>query len=223
MKMAGEAGAMKALALTGRRLVRRADGWAVIGGRDRRSRAVAEVEADAARRLVASGRVAPAQGNGYVLSERAEPAAAPGPGVLAAAGRPRSRRSGAGFVGLAWRAAEGAGPLSARQAEAGLRLVRDTESAGRDATLSMAWDAIPADRGPRSSGRGGLGGAARQAGLRLRRVRSRAGEWAYALAWAACVDGRTLEDMETKFGLARRTGAALLARALEEVASAYEG
>jgi hypothetical protein len=213
--------ALRLLAPTGRRLVRRAAGWAVIGGHDARARAVIELAEDAALRLLAMDAVRAAEGGGYVLASGDE-AARPGPGVFIAAGQPRSQRAGVGFVALARRAAEGEGPLTLRQSSAGLRLTADVEAAGRDPCLSMAWDGTPGARGRRQGGRSSRPVSAGDAMRRLARVKARAGAPAFALAHAACVEGRTLVDLEARFGLARRSGAEALARALEAVAAGYE-
>lgn len=213
--------ALRLLAPSGRRLVRRASGWAVIGGGDARARAVMELAESAALRLLAMDEVRAADGGGYVLTGGDE-ATTPGPSVFIAAGEPRSHRAGAGFVALARRAAEGEGALSLRQASAGLRLTADVEASGRDPSLSMAWDGMPGERGRRRGGRSGRPMSAGEAVRRLARVKAHAGEFAFALAHAACVEGRPLADLEARFGLVRRSGAAALANALEAVAAGYE-
>jgi len=42
------------------------------------------------------------------------------------------------------------------------------------------------------------------------------------LAWLACVEGGTLGAIKTKMGLGQRALGAALARALEDIANAYE-
>lgn len=214
--------ALQALSRSGRRLVRRASGWAVIGGTDGRARAIAELDEPTARRLLESGSVRPAAGGGYVLGENADVGVAPGPGVVAAAGHPRSRRAGAGFAHLAQQAAAGEGPLSLRQALAGVRLTADVEAAMLDRSLSMTWDGMPGPRGRKGGGRAARGSSTSAAQARLRRVRAGVGEFSFELARAACIDGRTLADLEVRYGLARRSCAEALAHALERLADAYE-
>lgn len=194
----------------------------MIGGTDGRARAIAELDETVARRLLESGSVQPAAGGGYVLGEKADAGAAPGLGVLTAAGQPRSRRAGAGFAQLAQRAAAGEGPLSMRHALAGMRLMADVEAAMLDRSLSMAWDGVPGPRGRKGGGRAGRGSSTSAAQARLRRVRAGVGKFSFELARAACIDGRTLADLEVRFGLVRRSGGEALAHALERLADAYE-
>lgn len=216
--------ALCALQLSGRRLVRRAAGWAIIVGCDTRVRPQIALSETAGLELLALDEIQPAAGGGYVLVEEdAEVAARPGLGVLVAAGQPRSQRAGAGFAGLARRALEGEGSLSPRQAAAGLRFTADAEASGCDPGLSMAWDGLPGIRGRRRGGRVVRAPSAGEAAHRLRRIRDRVGEFAFAVAHAACVEGRPLGDLESRFGLARRSGAETLGRALEAVAEAYDG
>jgi hypothetical protein len=215
--------ARRALKLSGRRLVRRADGWRVISGMDRRGRSVMQVANDAALGMLAKGELRAAIGGGYVLAPAEDQAAEPGLRIFVAAGQPRAGASSGGFVALARRAMEGEGPLSIRQASAGLRLVADAEATGRDRGLSMSWEMQVRDHGRRSGGWAGAPPSAREAMRRLRHVQVRAGEQAFALAHAACVEGRPLAWLEVRFGLPSRGGADALVDALEQVANAYEG
>lgn len=212
--------ALRAMAISGRRLLERGDGWAVVVSVDRRRRPLLKLSDAEARELIADGRVSAAAGGGYVLEGAVAPAC--GPSAFVAAGRPRSRRGGAGFVGLAMRAARGEGPLSLRQAEAGLRLVKDAETAGQRPGLTMDWDAPAADRRPRGPGRAGLLDAAKDAEGRLAKLERAVGADAFALCWAACVEALPLRALEARFGLARRSGPARVGEALEAVAGAYD-
>ena len=218
--------ARRALKVSGRRLMQLAGGsWAVLADGDRRRRAVVELAAHEGATLLAEGRLVPAEGGGYVLAAGApapaEPEAAPGPGIFLAVGAPRSRQGGAGFVGLARRAAEAGAVLSLRQVRAGLRLIADAERSLSVPGLTMDWDAVPSSRGRRAGQAGGIAASARAATVRIAKLREAAGD-GLALAWAACVEGRPLSRIESRFGLAARSGAAQLAKALEKIARAYD-
>jgi hypothetical protein len=219
--------ALRMLATSGRRLVRREAGWAVLPGSDLRRRPVLHLTLEEGARLMASNRITAAtQGPGYMLADRPgemepqEPR--PGPEVFRAVGAPSSRIGGAGFLGLARRAESGDGPLSLRAVQAGLRLVADAEASLRRPGLSMNWDAIPADRGRRAAGSGGLGTAARAAANRLAHVASRIGPTRHALVWAACVEGWPLSRLAAQRGLAIRRVGEALGEALEALADAYD-
>lgn len=218
--------ARRALRASGRRLMQLGDGgWAVMVGVDRRRRVVAVLERSEGRALVEGGEVAPAEGGGYVLAARGgEPGAArpAGAAIFSAAGVWRARRSGNGFAGLARHAGEPGAALSLRQVRAGLRLIADAERGMRTARLGMDWSATPAARGRRSGRDGGQDRAARAAMLRLARLKAADGP-GFALAWAACVEGRALAAIERRFGLAKRRAAAKLAEALEGIAERYDG
>lgn len=225
--------ARRALRASGRRLMQLGDGgWAVLIGGDRRRRALATLTPQDGRALVDGGEVEPAEGGGYVLvrdeaageadAAAAQTPAMPGPSVFIAAGLHRSSMRGAGFAGLARRAGESDAALSLRQAHAGLRLIADAERAARTAGLTMDWSAAPASRIRRAGRSGGQNAAAREASLRIARLKA-ADAAGFALAWAACVEGRSLASLERRLGLPRRTAAARLAEALEDIAAGYDG
>lgn len=215
---------VKALSFSGRRLVRRASGWAVLAGADLRGRSLVACEDEAARRLVEVGVVRPAaSGPGYVLSQPGEVETAPQAGVMAmaAAGAPRSRTPG-GFVDLVRRAGEGDGPLSARAAAAGLRLVTDAEDSQRDPRLSMSFSGMPHQRGRRGGGAGGSPARSLGAAMRLQRLAETLGKETFATCWRACVEGLSLVQLARREGATPRFAGALLAGALSRLADAYE-
>jgi hypothetical protein len=222
--------ARRALGFSGRRLVETDAGWAVLAGGDRRRRPIVQLSDGEGRELIACGAAVPAAGGGYVGCGEREQArgdreaiAMAGEAVFVAVGLPRRDVFGAGFAGLAKRAARGEGPLSVRQARAGVRLIADAEQSRRDARLTMDWEAGPADRVRRGAGGGGLAEAARAAAARLAQAERKAGAAAYRLAWAACVEQMSLAKLEATFGYERRTAGERLSEALEAVAQAYEG
>lgn len=221
--------AKRALAFSGRRLIERDDGWAVMAGADRRRRPVVRLSDGEARELIAGGRVKAARGGGFIgcdVSDVTEMCAAQaelGDAVFVAVGVSRRQGCGPGFAGLARRAARGDGPLSLRQAQAGLRLIADAEARGREAGLTMNWEGVPADRVRRRAGPGGRAFAARAAALRLERVARGVGVAVWTLAWAACVERLSIAQLEQRFGYRAREGGERLSEALEALAGAYEG
>jgi hypothetical protein len=220
--------ALRALRVSGRRLVQRNGRWEIRA--DARSRRVAMVKEEAVALLLADGKLAPADGGGHVLTAAAveevtaSDAEAPpsaGPWILAVAGR-RRRAAGRGFAGLTQRVLAEDGPLTLRQAAAGLKLIADAEQSGRDSGLTMNWDAGPVDR-RRRSGRGPARlRAARQAEQRIRRARARLGEPAFALVWSACIDQVPLSRLEQCYRLPAKGAAGALAGALEKLAEVYD-
>jgi hypothetical protein len=223
--------ALRMLGRSGRRMLPCRMGWAVVSGADARLRPQAVLLRAEGERLIAEGAVRPARGGGYVLAS-IEAAEAPEEDVVhvspaaffvaAGGGAAKRKGSGAGFVALAQRARMGEGPLSLRQVEAGLRLIRDAEQAGRDPKLSMRWDGVVVDGGGGPSA-GGLAPVARQAEQRLRSVRAEAGEAAFTLAWTACVEARPMVVLAVRAGVGARKVGVMLAAALEKVAKGYEG
>ncbi len=218
---------VRALTPSRRRLVRSPRGWAVLGPAS--SRPLLEVEARDGDRLLALGWATPAEaGAGYCLDDamrgagRLEVERSPGASVFLAIGRPRARKAGPGFAGLAHLAEQGGGPLSLRQAGTGLRLIADAERAGAEPSLTMNWSATPSTLRRRDGARGATWLAA-EARRVLYRLEQAVGEPAFRLAWAACVDGLTLSALEQRFSLARRGAGAVLADALERLAEAYDG
>jgi len=215
-----------ALRISGRRLVElRPGAWAVLARADRRARRLMAVDGDTVARLLHERKLQRTDDGACVLAEGL--VAAPRPIVsawaLIAAGRPRrSGEPSKGFLGLAVLARRGAGPLSMRQVKAGMRLIADAEREHNSAGLTMNWDAGPTDKRARGPQRGGQTLSAASASARLKRVRALAGEDAWRLAWLACVDGATLEALKEKTGLPQRAVGAALARALAQLANAYE-
>ena len=142
--------------------------------------------------------------------------------VFAAAGIAQSRMGGAGFVGLARRAEGGEGPLTLRAVQAGLRVIQDAEISYRRPGLTMNWDAIPADRGRRSAGSGGLSVTAREADERLRLAKAALGEAGFGLVWRACVEAEPLTVLARQTGIAAATVVTRLGASLERLADTYD-
>lgn len=197
---------------------------------DRRLRAVLQLTQQEVERLKADKLIVPAASGGYVLApdnqvEARDPDAQPaaGPWIFNAAGVAASNLAGPGFAGMALRAQLGEGPLTLRQAAAGVRLVEDVEQAARNPSLTMNWDAAPADKTRRSGVSGGRIHPARRAQLRIDKVKSALGEGAFALVYSACIRRLPTRELERRHGLARRAGHKALAAALETVAEIYDG
>ena len=221
--------ALRALAISGRRLLRRHNGaWGVHGGSDRRRRPLAMLGGDMVERLMREGRLVEAGDGSLVLATQhpaQRPTEPPPRWVFIASGarRPCRRNGGIGFAGLAMLAQEGRGPLSLRQVMAGLRLVRDAEQAASDARLTMNWDAGPVTRQRRSGTTPGAVGDAVRALRELQALRETLGEPAWRFLWAMCVDGDSLRALMRRFGLQSREMHAAAAEALERLAEAYDG
>lgn len=215
-----------ALRISGRRLVEvRPGAWSVLTRDDRRARRLMTVDGDMVARLLGEQKLRLTGDGACVLADGLIIAPPPSTSAwaLIAAGRPRrSREPAKGFLGLAVLARRGAGPLSMRQVKAGLRLVADAEREHNSSSLTMNWDAGPSDRRARGPHRGGQTASAANASAQLKRVRALAGEDAWRLAWLACVDGATLSALRQKSGLSQREVGVALARALEQIANAYE-
>lgn len=218
---------LRALAQPGRRLVARGEGWSVHARGDRRTRALAVAAAAEVRALAESGRIAPApDGDGYVAAEEAHTFDAAARFVPPAGWRPqlaasRGAAHGAGFVGLARRAEAGQGPLSRRGALAGARLIADAEAAAADRALSMNWEGLPRDPS-RTPGPAAPGGRSAGARARIARLKAAAPARSLAIAWAACVEGRSLVRLAAAFNLGSGGGAQALAEALETLADVYD-
>lgn len=216
---------LRALFETKRRLEREGTSlWSVRSSQDRRRRPIAWISVRDAAWLVEDGALVAAEDGRLKLAaaERARLTALPAdPKAWMAAGLPRARATGETFVTMALKAQQGEpSPLSLRQTAAGLRLIADAERAASSPSLSMNWDAVPASTGPRGGGEPVGGGSAR---ARLAKLSEAVGEPAFAMAMAACVEGRSVRWLEDRFGLVRRRGAQALARALERLADAYDG
>lgn len=226
----GVARAMRALTISGRRLMRGRDGgWGVYGTSDRRRRPLARLDADVVARLASEGHLVDAGAGTFVLAGlEDEGALAPVPPprwvfVAAAARKPGRRTGGIGFASLAMMAREARGPLSLRHVQAGLRLVRDAERAAADMRLTMNWDAGPVTRQRRSSVPVGPGGDAQQATRELQALRSSLKEATWRLVWSLCVDGDSLRAIARRYGIGPKDVHAAAAQALDALASAYDG
>jgi len=145
------------------------------------------------------------------------------PWLFEAVGIPPPSSRGVGFAGLARRAQAGEGPMSLRQALAGLRLIADAEQSLRAERITMDWDGIVADRQRRRGRDGGLSRTARVAAVRLARVKAAAGESDWTTAWAACIERVSVHTLAKRRGVRRRDMRATLCNALESIAAAYDG
>ncbi|MDP3738624.1 MAG: DUF6456 domain-containing protein [Hyphomonadaceae bacterium] len=222
----------RVLGVSGRRLVESAEGWVVIANTDKRRRPVLRLAAEEAVRLVADGKVVPARrGGGYVsaapaVSDGSSPETpAAGPWLFAAAGIGKAQAKGRDFAALALAAFAGNGPLSMRQASAGLKLIEDAEQASRDPALTMNWEAGPVDRQRRSGGAPAGPRAAVAAGRRLMRIRDAMRESGpvFPIVWAACVQQAPLLALRRRFDLKKEAVVEALGDALEKLADAYDG
>lgn len=216
---------LRALEISGRRLFRQRDGrWGVMRDSDRRRRPLLTLSAETVERLSAAGEVRRADEETFVRPATTVRDDVPPPRALfvAASLRPPGRRSGGvGFAGLAMLAREGRGPLSLRHVQAGLRLVADAESAAADPRVTMNWDAGPVTRTRRGGADGGRRGDARLAARRMERVRVRAGEDNWRMAWALCVDAEPLGAVRRRFAISQRVLHARVAEAMEALAAGY--
>ena len=215
---------LRALRITGRRLVKVAVGWSVQGGGDRRRKARLVLEDAEVVRLAEEGKLLIAGEDVFVLAGvNVEPHPPVQPWVFITAGMRRTARyAGIGFMALALRARKGEGPLTMRHVQAGLRMIADVERRETSRGLTMDWDAGPVDRQRRGGGAGGLRGSSAQAQRRLRRVKALAGAEAWSVAWAVCIEGASLRGVQARFALLQRDVGKTVAAALEAVALAYE-
>jgi hypothetical protein len=217
---------LMALRISGRRLMRRADGtWGVRCGANMRRPMRMRVDAALVEKLTVEGRLSEDPLGGFVLADQF---ADRGPPVqdwaMLAAGVPkRNRGGGFGFRRLAIQARSGHGPLTLRHVKAGMRLAADAEREATGPGLTMDWLAVPAGKTRRGPGRGGQAASAAEATRRLRLVRSRVGEPAWRIAWATCVESATLATLRRQFGLDDDGLGPEIAAALEAVADAYDG
>ncbi|HEX5006668.1 MAG TPA: DUF6456 domain-containing protein [Hyphomonadaceae bacterium] len=215
---------VRILRVSGRRLVECDGEWRVLPGGDRRRRTLMVLDTACVGRLL-SEKLIVASTNGYVLADSEAPSGerpAAGPWIFQAACVPDGKGRWKGFARLAEMARHGRGPLSLRQALAGLRLIEDAEIAARDSLLTMNWDAVPSDRNARSGGNGGLQPHARLAAQRIACIRAALGKRDFTIVYAACVDRVNLKALETRFGLKRLEARRLLPEALETVAEVYD-
>jgi hypothetical protein len=223
----------RVLGVSGRRLVESSEGWVVIAGTDRRRRPLLKLAPDEVARSIAEQRITPTKGGGFVIpatrdgigdgspGDQEEPAAGPWVYERLSAPRPKGR----GFAALAQQAFRAEGPLTMRQASAGLQLIEDAEQASRDPGLTMNWDAGPADKKRRGPGAPPASRASVAATGRIRRVREALAsrETDFPLLWAACVQQLSLQGLQRRFNFTRRALGPALEGALERLADAYVG
>jgi hypothetical protein len=220
--------ALRALQRSGRRLIQRRKDWAVVGASSAATFATL-TQADVAM-LAAENLIAPAECGGHIAAPPDADATPPleiiprtGQWVFDAIGCTSRKPRGLGFAGLASRAHAGEGPLSMRQALAGLRLIEDAEQSFRGERTTMDWSGLVVD-GQRRRGRdGGLAHAARKAHERIARVRAEAGEAMFALAWSACVERASIRSLARARGVKGGEVQRRLSLALEKLAAAYDG
>lgn len=223
-RVAYVARAMRALALSGRRLVRTSEGWRVLVNADRRRRGRFLLTDEEVSALAEAGRLSEVEAGMYVT---ADVKVAPAPQVepwafIVAARREVQRSQGTGFSALAWRARRGEGPLTMRQVEAGLKLIKDVEQRDNSRGLTMNWDMGPVDKQKRGGTSGGFKCLAMQAATRLGRVRKHMSGEAFKIVWALCIDARTLREIGARFRISRRHIERAIVDALEEAAWAYD-
>lgn len=218
--------ALRALAVSGRRLMLLADdAWGVLSGRDRRFRPLVRLDGETVMRMVAAREIVAADEQSWVLApDYVAETPSPAPRwvfTATAARRVGERMRGFGFIGMARQARAGGGPITLRQARAGLRLIADAERAMADTRLTMNWDAGPSDKNRRGGTSGGRVGSALAAATELRRVRRRMGEPAWRLLWSLCVDGDSLNRAMKRFAITQTQIKAQVEQALDKLAEAY--
>lgn len=216
--------ALRALGLSGRRLLRTREGWSVLLSADRRRRGRMFLTDEEVVSLVEGGRLREVEADMYVLSDvvapprlEIEPWA-----FMVATRRDTARPHGRGFSALAWRARKGDGPLTMRHVEAGLRLIKDVEQRESSRGLTMDWDAGPVDRHRRSGTSGGFRGIAAKASERVRRLRRHMSVDGFGLVWALCIEALPLRTLAARFRISKRQIEEVVAEALEEIAQAYD-
>ena len=220
--------ALRVLQRSGRRLIQRRRDWAVVGA----SNAIVFAtltQADVAM-LAAEKLIVAAEGGGHVASPAASDTAAPkleivprtGPWVFDVVGYARCKPRGVGFAGLASRAQAGEGPLTLRQAMAGLRLIADAEQSEQSERITMDWSGLVVDGQRRRGRNGGRTHAARKARDRIARARADVGKAPFALVWSACVERASLSALARERGVRNREVQRRLGQALEKLAAAYD-
>lgn len=216
--------ALRALDLSGRKLVRTREGWSVLLSADRRRRGRMLLTDAEVASLTERGVLRACEPDVYVLADvvvQPRPQIEPWAFIVATR-REGARHGGRGFSALAWRARKGEGPLTMRHVEAGLRLIKDVEQRETSRGLTMDWDAGPVDRQRRSGTSGGFRGLAAKASERVRRLRRHMSVDGFSLAWALCVEAMPLRTLSARFGISKRHIEAVVAEALEEIAQAYD-
>lgn len=215
---------LRALRISGRRLVKRDERWGVLGGADGRQKIRLPLEREEVEQLASEGAIVALDTETYVLGgvTAKEPLDVEPWAFVAAGVRGTSLQRAFGFSGLALQARRGMGPLTLRHVQAGLRLIADAERGANAGCITMEWDAGPVDRQKRSGSAVGLQGMAVDAMRRLRRARAMTDPVQWSLAWALCVDGQPLRTLQRRFGLGKRISGAAFAAAMEAIANAYE-
>lgn len=215
---------LRALKISGRRLVKTGERWGVIGGEDRRRKARLQLEREEVEQLAREGAIVALDAQTFGLEgvTVAEPLDVDPWAFVAAGLRQTSVRRGFGFAALALQARRGVGPLTLRHVQAGLRLISDVEGSANADRVTMDWDAGPVDRQRRSGKAGGLRGIAVDASRRLRHARGMMDPVQWSVAWALCVDGQSMRVVKRRFGLGQRNSGRAFAAAMEALANAYE-
>ncbi len=215
---------LRALKISGRRLVKTGERWGVLCGADRRGKARLLLEREDMEQLARKGAIIALDKQTYVLGgvSVAEPLNVEPRAFVAAGVRQTSVQRGFGFAALALQARKSQGPLALRHVQAGLRLISDVETSANADRITMDWDAGPVDRQRRSGKAGGRRGIAVDASRRLRHARAMMDPVQWSIAWALCVDGQPLRAVIRRFGLGQRNSGVAFAAAMEALATAYE-
>jgi hypothetical protein len=215
---------LRALRISGRRLVKRGERWGVIGGVDRRRKSRLPLEREEVQQLARESAIVALDAETYVLGgvTVTEPLDVEPWAFVAAGVRQASGQRGFGFAALALQARKGVGRLTLRHVQAGLRLISDAESSANADRVTMDWDAGLVDRQARSGRTGGLRGIAIDAARRLQRARAMTDPVQWSIAWALCVDGQPLRAVRRRFGLGQKIAGVAFAAAMEALANAYE-
>lgn len=215
---------LRALRISGRKLIKLKSGWGVMPRGDRRMRARLIVEAEDVAHLARQGSIKAAGEDAYVLADvDVEAPVEVQPWAFIAAGIRRNvRNAGGGFATLAIKARRGDGPLTMRHVQAGMQLIADAELQESGGRLTMDWDAGPVDRQQRGASSGGMKAGALGAARRLRRVRGAMDERLWRIAHVLCVGGLSLRRIGAQFTLGQRGTGAAITEAMEALASAYD-
>ncbi len=228
--------ALRHLQCSGRRLIQRRKDWAVVGAAN--TLVFATLRQEDVALLAAEKLIVAADGGGHVaaqvvvvvakvdvVDEGRTPEIIPrtGPWVFDVVSYTQRKKTGLGFASLASRAQAGEGPLTLRQAVAGLRFIADVEQTQRGERITMDWSGLMADRQRRRGRDGGPARAARRANLRLLRLRAELGEGAFALVRSACIDRASVRALARERGIRSKELQRRLSVALEKLAAAYDG
>lgn len=216
---------VRALRISGRRLLKLKSGWGVMSSADRRHRPRLVVEAEDVELLARDGTIRAIDEDAYVLADvsvASRPEMQPW-AFIAQGVRRNARNAVGGFASLAVKARRGEGPLTMRHVQAGMRLITDAELRENSGGLTMNWDAGPVDRQRRSASAGGMKVGASAAAKRLRRARETMDERQWAIVQVLCIGGLSVRKICQQFTLGQGKATLAIAGAMEALAAAYEG